>query len=398
MTTWNRAPLGELTRVVGGTTPSTSDPANFGGEVGWVTPIDLGRLQTPMISGSARTITSAARSKAGIELLPPGTVVMSSRAPIGYLGIAGVQLCTNQGCKSFVPGPRVDSWFLYYTLRWLMPEIRTLGAGATFAEVSKNALERFEISFPELAEQQRIAAGLSNQLAEIARTSRLVLDTTRVARQLGLAFVSNAFHDASRGWPTRSLGEVAQSLRSPSTSTDGDTEVVTVTSGSLTPFGFSFDGLGSARMSAADALDGIITADEVLVARSNTEPLVGRASKYPGGPSPVVASDLIFRLRPDPSALTSDYLAGYLAVLQLDGYWRDRSSGASSTMKKITKELLSKVGVPIPPLQEQRRVTEDLRTRQATTRGLDVALRGQGEAIGALPRALLRQAFAGYAD
>lgn len=146
-------------------------------------------------------------------------------------------------------------------------------------------------------------------------------------------------------------------------------------------------------MSSRDAIDGEVAADEVLVSRSNTETLVGRASRYPGGPGRVVASDLVFRIVPDPSFVTADYLANYLSVLQIQGYWRDRSSGASSTMKKITKALLSSVDLPIPPLHEQLGITAELRKRLAAIDGMEASIRAEREAIEAIPAALLRRAF-----
>jgi type I restriction enzyme S subunit len=393
MTGWSHAALGEIARVVSGTTPPTFDETNYGGGVVWVTPVDLGKLRQATIEGSGRTITEAARLQSGMELLPPGTVVMSSRAPIGYLGVAGVPFCTNQGCKSFVPSRQIDSWFLYYALRFRMPSIRSLGAGATFPEVSRADLEKFEVAFPSRREQESIATRLSNQFGLVSRASGSAVAQTRAARELGLRVITQAFRDAAREWRIRRIGDLTESRRSPSVRADGDTAVATITSGSLTPFGFSFDGIRAGRMSATDAIAGVVTANEVLVSRSNTEALVGRASRYPGGRGDLVASDLVFRLVPDPMSLVPDYLAGYLSVLQLDGYWRDRSSGASSTMKKITKSLLLDVEIALPPLAEQLRIVEELHERMTSINGLEAALLEEQRTIYALPAAMLRRAF-----
>jgi len=91
-------------------------------------------------------------------MLPEGAILFSSRAPIGLVAIAGVPMCTNQGFKNFVPGKEVDSRFLYWTLRNLVPRIRDMGNGATFKEVSKAVIERVEIPLPKLEEQKQIAA------------------------------------------------------------------------------------------------------------------------------------------------------------------------------------------------------------------------------------------------
>jgi type I restriction enzyme S subunit len=161
--------LDEICRVVGGSTPASSTPEYWGGDVVWITPTDLGRLKGVYISSSERHITSTGYASSGTELVPPGTVILSSRAPIGYLGISMVPLCTNQGCKSLVPGPNIDSRFLYFTLLQAIPALRQLGSGATFSEVSKSQIEKFRVSIPPLAEQKRIAAALTEQMAAVER-------------------------------------------------------------------------------------------------------------------------------------------------------------------------------------------------------------------------------------
>ena len=111
---WRWARLGDITNVVGGTTPDSTRSELWNGDIVWVTPTDLGKLREPFIRGSDRCISEAGFKSGNLTLVPEGTVILSSRAPIGHLGIAAVPLCTNQGCKSFIPGPDVISQFLYY--------------------------------------------------------------------------------------------------------------------------------------------------------------------------------------------------------------------------------------------------------------------------------------------
>jgi type I restriction enzyme S subunit len=307
--------------------------------------------------------------------------------------VAGVSLCTNQGCKSFIAGPEIDPWFLYYMLRFRMAEIRALGSGATFAEVSKSDLETFEIEFPSVQEQTRIAKRLTHQVEIASGAAAMAVSRLQTARSLGLQILIGAFRHTSGQWPTRRLRDLVESRRSPSVNADGDTAVTTVTSGCLTPFGFALEGLRTGRMHSRDAVDGAVSRDEVLVSRSNTEALVGRASRYPGGTRTVVASDLVFRLVPEGAALDPEYLAGRLSVLQLDGYWRDRSSGASSTMKKITKALLFDVELALPPIAEQLRIVHMFQERMRSIKSLEAAIRSERTAIDALPAALLRRAL-----
>jgi restriction endonuclease S subunit len=147
-------------------------------------------------------------------------------------------------------------------------------------------------------------------------------------------------------------------------------------------------------MDAVSAARGRVGAGEILVSRSNTEELVGRASLYSGEAVGAVATDLTFRMRPRDGRIDPSYLAGYLSALQLGGFWRSRSSGASSTMKKITRAQLSTLPIPMPPIAEQRRIAAELRERLATLDQMTRAIEIQLEAIDELPAALLRRAFA----
>ncbi|MCY4620145.1 MAG: restriction endonuclease subunit S [Chloroflexi bacterium] len=171
---WRWVKLGDACQIVNGSTPKSSMPEYWDGDICWVTPADLGQLTAPRIEESARYITSAGYDSCSTKLVPAGTVVMSSRAPIGHLAIAETELCTNQGCKSFVPRSGLDGEYLYHALSFFMDDIRALGTGATFAEVSKGTLEEFECPIPPPGEQHGIVATMSSvERARSAAASQL---------------------------------------------------------------------------------------------------------------------------------------------------------------------------------------------------------------------------------
>jgi type I restriction enzyme S subunit len=191
---WRMVRLGEITTVVSGTTPATGNPDFWGGDIVWITPVDLGKLESSEIRGSDRTITTEGYKSCNPTLVPPGTVVMSSRAPIGHLGIAAVPLCTNQGCKSFVPSPQVDSYFLYYALKHSVWRLQQLGSGATFDEVSKTQCEDFTIPLPPLAEQKRIAAILREQMEAVKKARAAAEAQLNAINALPAAVLRRAFN------------------------------------------------------------------------------------------------------------------------------------------------------------------------------------------------------------
>ena len=191
---WRWVKLGQISKVVGGSTPDTGETTYWGSDIAWVTPTDLGQLSSIFIHDTSRRITLAGLMNCGTELVPAGTVVMSSRAPIGHLAIAELELCTNQGCKSFVPSSEVDSLFLYWSLKNAVPDIQALGSGATFAEVSKSKLQEFEIPLPPLPEQQRIAALLKDQIAAVDKARKAAEAQLETINALPISLLRRAFN------------------------------------------------------------------------------------------------------------------------------------------------------------------------------------------------------------
>jgi len=144
-------------------------------------------------------------------MLPKGSVLVTSRAPIGNIAIAGRDLCTNQGFKSLIPGKSVDGLYLYYCMKHSSQRLQALGNGATFKEVSKKIVEEFEIPLPPLPEQKRIAAILDK--ADAIRRKR------QQAIQLADDFLRAVFLDMfgdpvtnPKGWEVRPLSELVSKL------------------------------------------------------------------------------------------------------------------------------------------------------------------------------------------
>lgn len=150
---WAVRPLGEVAEVVNGATPSTTNPKNYDGDIVWITPKDLSDQRSKFTYGGCRTISREGYDSCSTHMLPRGSILMSSRAPIGLLSIAAVDLCTNQGFKSFVPKEIDDNLYLYYYLKEHMAQIEAMGSGTTFKEVSRESM----ISFPIPYESDRRA-------------------------------------------------------------------------------------------------------------------------------------------------------------------------------------------------------------------------------------------------
>jgi len=175
---WHALPLKRLFRVVGGSTPP-SNSENWDGDIAWVTPGDLSGLNGFSISSGKRSITEQGVQSCGTSLVPRGSIIVSTRAPIGSLAVAEREMCTNQGCKALVPDRRVNSRFFAYALSISSSQLNALGQGSTFKEISGDTLGAFSLPVPPFEEQCRIAAFLDY---ETARIDELVHEQERLQR------------------------------------------------------------------------------------------------------------------------------------------------------------------------------------------------------------------------
>lgn len=169
-THWEVRRLRVVARIVNGATPSTNMSAYWDGDVIWLTPEDLGRLSTRYVERGARQITLEGYDSCGTNLAPAGSLAISTRAPIGHLGVLRSAACVNQGCRLLVPKRSLQSDYLYYMLKTSRGELESLGQGSTFVELSQKKLGEFAIAVPPLAEQVAIVRYLDHIDGRIRRS------------------------------------------------------------------------------------------------------------------------------------------------------------------------------------------------------------------------------------
>jgi type I restriction enzyme S subunit len=181
--TWRVATIGDVAEVVSGGTPSTKREDYFGGIIPWITPADLSGYGEKRIRKGRRNISEKGLSESSAVLLPEGSVIFSSRAPIGYVAIAANPLATNQGCKNFIPSEAVFSDYLYYYLKSAKKIAEQLASGTTFLEISAKKAAKIPIPLPPVAEQRRIVAKI-DQLFERLEAGATYLESTQVQCKL----------------------------------------------------------------------------------------------------------------------------------------------------------------------------------------------------------------------
>lgn len=138
---WEEKMISEFADVVSGGTPSTQIESFWNGDINWITPTDLSKLNYPKIENSIKKITKLGLRNSSANLIPAESIVMSSRAPIGYFAVPSTQYTTNQGCKSIVVCNGQNVIFHYYNFLFNVFTFKNRGEGTTFAEISKKAIE-----------------------------------------------------------------------------------------------------------------------------------------------------------------------------------------------------------------------------------------------------------------
>lgn len=141
---WKR--IGNIGVVLGGATPKTQVEEYWGGGFPWLTPAEIGN--SIYVNATSRTLTSEGVRSCSLSKLPAGTVLLSSRAPIGKVAIAGTDMYCNQGFKNIVCGDSVLPRYLYSLLKFNSDYLNSLGRGATFKEISKRIVEDIKIPVP----------------------------------------------------------------------------------------------------------------------------------------------------------------------------------------------------------------------------------------------------------
>ncbi len=198
--------LGDICEIVSGSTPKTTIEEYWDGDVKWITPAELNE-NVYIINDSVRKITKLAVEKTGLSSFPEGTVILSTRAPIGKVAIAGCEMYCNQGFKNLICSEKIFNKYLYWFLKGNTMFLNSLGRGATFKEISKAIVSEIEINVPEIEEQHEIVKILEkvNTIIRFRKQELSVLDTLVKARFVEM------FGDAvdnPMGWEKKQLQEI----------------------------------------------------------------------------------------------------------------------------------------------------------------------------------------------
>lgn len=207
---WELKKLSDVVEIISGGTPKSGVSEYWADEVPWITPKDMGSVKDRFVFETSRKISKLGLAKSSAKLIPENSVILSTRAPIGYLVINTVPMATNQGCRGLVVSEKITTNFLYYFLKSNVSLLNDLGTGTTFKELSKTALSAVHILVPHVEEQKRIVAILDEAFEQIDQAKANAAQNLKNACELFESSLSQIFTQRDKGWAEVVLSDVAE--------------------------------------------------------------------------------------------------------------------------------------------------------------------------------------------
>lgn len=346
--------LADCCEVVAGATPKTSVDAYWGGDILWATPKDISRLESGVLTDTPDKITAEGFKSCSTRMLPVGSVLVSSRAPIGLVAVVGKELCTNQGFKSLVPGPDVHSGYLYHCMKAHADRLAVLGNGATFKEVSKSVVENFEIPLPKMAKQRRIAAILDKADSLRRKRQRAI----RLANDFLRAVFIDMFGDPDRnpkGFPVGTVRDLVASANY------GTSEKANETSGRLPILrmnnityagGWDLSSLKYVDLDERTQDKYMAVKGDLLFNRTNSKELVGKTAVYDRD-EPMAIAGYLVRVRMNEHG-NPHYVSGYLNSAHGKTTLQGRAKSIVG-MANINAQEMQDIPLLLPPVALQEK-------------------------------------------
>ena len=197
--------LGDICEIVSGSTPKTDIEEYWNGDIKWITPAELDD-ESYIVYDTTRKITELAVKKTGLSSFPEGTVILSSRAPIGKVAIAGCEMYCNQGFKNLICSEKIYNRYLFWFLKGNTEYLNSFGRGATFKEISKKIVSDIEINVPEMNRQKKAVLNLE-RLSKIISLRKSEIDKLDALIRARFVELFGDPLNNTKGWMEQRLGE-----------------------------------------------------------------------------------------------------------------------------------------------------------------------------------------------
>ncbi|CEY29656.1 type I restriction-modification system subunit S [Streptococcus pneumoniae] len=338
--------LGEICEIVTGSTPKSSNPNYWNGEYKWITPAEISDDDF-IVFDTQRKITKLGIEETGLKSFPTGTVLLSSRAPIGKVAISGCEMYCNQGFKNFICSNKINNEYLYYFFKARKNYLNILGRGATFKEISKSIVSDIEIFLPTYDIQRK-------QVKVLKKIDKLIY--TRKEQLIEFEYlVKSRFNEMFmlRNFPLKRLGELVEEVRygtSLPATLNGKYGYLRMNN--ITEDGrLNIQNLKHIDVPEKDLEKYVVRKGDVLFNRTNSLELVGKTCIYELDYDMVIAGYII-RIRTKNNILNPRYLSEFLNFPSTKKFLRNIAKGAVNQANINAKELQN-IFIPLPPLALQ---------------------------------------------
>lgn len=376
-----RVKLGEVCKVVSGTTPKSSCPEYWNGTLNWVTPAEL-KDDSDIVYETERKITLRAVQDTGLKPFPIGTVLLSSRAPIGKVAISGREMYCNQGFKNLVCSGSIYNRYLYHFLKDKTEYLNALGRGATFKEISKDIVENIEIPLPPLETQRHIAAVLDKVSALIAKRRQQLDKLDELVKSRFMEMFGDP-QSNPHGYQYAKLSDIATYFNGLTYKPENVAEEGTIVLRSSNIQNSQLDFADTVRVDCAIKKRLMVQENDILMcSRNGSAKLVGKVALIKGIQEPMSFGAFMMIIR-------SQYFGYLMTYFQMDAFRQQIKTGATTTINQITGRMLDDVTIPLPPMA----LVEQFAAFVAQTDKAKLAIQKGLEKLETLKKALMQEYF-----
>ena len=405
---WVWVRLGEVTKVVGGGTPSTSKKEYYDeGNISWLSPVDLSNYNGIYISRGNKMITLEGLNNSSAKLLPKDTVCLTSRAPIGYVAIAEKELCTNQGFKSFLPSPTYLAKFLYWYLKGNKELLESKASGTTFLELSASKAATIEFPLPPLSEQQRIVERIEELFAKLDEAKERLQEAAdsfavRKAAILHKAFTGeltkqwrreNGVSDES--WEEKKFDDCIEKMQNGLSKRKGDegNNIGVLRLANLGEDDLVLDDLRYILLTEKEEKNYLLSKDDVIMIRVNgSKDNVARQIVINTNEK-LAFCDHIIRIK-----YNTNIVARYVMYFSKTNAYRkyvEDNMVSSAGQNTISRKGLASLVIPLPSIEEQHEIVRLIDDLLARERSAQQATEQALASIGLMKKSILARAFRG---
>lgn len=394
-TGWATVALSDVAKVVNGGTPKSKVAEYWGGDVQWLTPKDMGQMDGREISETPRTITEAGLSGSSARLVPAGSVILSTRAPIGHLAMNTVPMAFNQGCRGIIPSEKLDPTYLYHFLDMSRDLLNELGSGTTFKELSATNLKSVKIPLPPLEEQQQIVAVLDKAFEGLARARVHAETNLQNVQELSEASVDAIFERLPDATPINELQDFCTErgitygvIKLGEHKPDG---VPCLRTSNVKPLHIDTEGMKWIAPELSDEYRRtILEGGEVLV---NVRGTLGGVATVPEDMVGWNISREVAMVPVDHTRLDPDFASFFISTRKAQNWLTGVVKGAAYKGINLTDLRLLKI--PAPTLEVQIEVIEEVKELRQRMISAEAAYKEKLSNLDDLRQSLLQKAFAG---